>query len=71
MKAELKLLEPKKVLFRLDPDILKDIKRIAVEKEVTQNDLFVEGMKFIREKYKNLLKNYLDGYIEISLNEVK
>ena len=56
MKAELKLLEPKKVLFRLDADILKDIKRIAVEKEVTQNDLFVEGMKFIREKYKNLLK---------------
>jgi hypothetical protein len=63
MKAELKLLEPKKVLFRLDPDILKDIKRIAVEKEVTQNDLFVEGMKFIREKYKNLLKWFnLDGY---------
>jgi len=25
-------------------------------KEVTQNDLFVEGMKFNREKYKNFLK---------------
>ena len=56
MKAELKLLEPKKVVFWLEPDILKDIKRIKLEKEVTQNDLFVEGMKFIREKYKNLLK---------------
>ena len=49
-------MESKKVVFRLDPDILKDNKRIALEKEVTQNDLFVEGMKFIREKYKNLLK---------------
>jgi hypothetical protein len=25
-------------------------------KEVTQNDLIVEGMKFNREKYKNFLK---------------
>lgn len=57
IKQDLEVLgEPKKVVYRLDSDILKDIKRIAVERETTQNDLFVEGMKMIREKYKGLLK---------------
>ncbi len=46
----------KKVIFRLDSEKIKDIKRIAVEKETTQNDLFVEGIDCIIEKYKSLLK---------------
>ena len=46
----------KKVIFRLDSEKIKDIKRIAVEKETTQNDLFVEGIDCIIEKYKALLR---------------
>lgn len=46
----------KKVIFRLDSEKIKDIKRIAVEKEMTQNDLFVEAIDCIIDKYKNYLK---------------
>lgn len=46
----------KKVIFRLDTAKIKDIKRIAVEKESTLNDLFVEGIDCVIEKYKDLLK---------------
>ena len=57
MEQDLEILgELKKIVFRIDSDLLKDIKRIALEKERTQNDLFVEGMKVIREKYKSVLK---------------
>jgi len=46
----------KKVIFRLDTAKIKDIKRIAVEKETTLNDLFNEGIDCVIEKYKDLLK---------------
>ena len=34
----------KKVIFRFDSVKIKDIKRIAVEKETTQNDLFLKEL---------------------------
>ncbi len=46
----------KKVIFRLDTKKIKDIKRIAVEKETTLNDLFVEGIDCVIEKYKEFLR---------------
>lgn len=60
MNQELELLTPttgsKKVVFRLDADKIKDIKRIALEKETTLNDLFVEGVDCVLKKYKEFLK---------------
>jgi len=56
MKMYPELLEQKKVVFRLDTDKIKDIKRIAVEKEITLNDLFVEGVECVIKRYKDLLK---------------
>lgn len=57
MNTDLELLsELKKVVFRLDSDIIKNMKRIAIEKDTTQNDLFVEGCKYIVNKYKEFLK---------------
>jgi hypothetical protein len=40
----------------LDSDVIKNMKRIALEKDTTQNDLFVEGCKYIIGKYKEYLK---------------
>lgn len=56
MEMDIDLLEQKKVVFRLDIDKIKDIKRIAVEKEITLNDLFNEGVECVLKKYKDLLK---------------
>jgi hypothetical protein len=57
MEQELDLVgELKKVVFRLDTEIIKNLKRIAVEKETTQNDLFVEGCEYVLKKYKDLIK---------------
>lgn len=46
----------KKVVFRLDSDSLYKIKRIALEKRTTQNDLFVEAIYMLIDKYKEYLK---------------
>lgn len=56
MNEELEVLEQKKVVFRLDTDKIKNIKRIALEKETTLNDLFVEGVDCVIKKYNEFLK---------------
>ncbi len=45
----------KKVVYRISSPIVRDIKIIAAKKETTLNDLFVEGINLILEKYKQLL----------------
>jgi hypothetical protein len=49
-------LEQKKVVFRLDTNKIKNIKRTALEKETTLNDLFVEGVDYAIKKYNEFLK---------------
>jgi hypothetical protein len=56
MEISSDLLEKKKVVFSLTTDKIKDFKRIAVEKEMTLNDLFVEGVECVLKRYKDLLK---------------
>lgn len=49
----------KKVIFRLDTTKIKDIKRNTLEKETTLNDLFVEGIDCVIEKYKEFLRKWV------------
>ena len=48
----------KKVIFRLDTKKIKDIKKnCSREKQIiTLNDLFVEGIDCVIEKYKEFLR---------------
>ena len=50
------LIEGKKVVFRLTPDKIRDIKIIGGKKETTLNNLFVEGIDCVLDKYSSLLK---------------
>ena len=36
----------------IDADLIKDLKRLALEKDCKVNDLLEEGIKIILEKYK-------------------
>ena len=56
MSNQIVLVEGKKVVFRLDPDKIKDIKIIAIKKDTTLNNLIVEGIDHILERYKKLLE---------------
>jgi len=53
---EQELIQGKKVVFRLDTDKIRDIKIIAAKKETTLNNLFVEGIECVLDKYKDLLR---------------
>ena len=46
----------KRVVFRLDTTKIRDLKIIAAKKETTLNTLFVEGVDYVLDKYKSLLK---------------
>ena len=46
----------KKVVFRLDTSKIRDIKIIAAKKETTLNNLFIEGIDSVLDRYKSLLK---------------
>ena len=46
----------KKVVFRLDSEKIKDVKRIALEREITLSKLFSESIDSIISKYQKLLK---------------
>ena len=50
------LIEGKKVVFRLTTDKIRDIKIIAAKKETTLNNLFVEGIDCVLDKYSSLLQ---------------
>ena len=50
------LIEGKKVVFRLTPDKIRDIKIIGAEKETTLNNLFVEGIDCVLDKYRLIIK---------------
>ena len=56
MSNQIVLVEGKKVVFRLDADKIKDMKIIAVKRDTTLNNLIVEGIDHVREKYKKLLE---------------
>ena len=45
-------MDRKQVSFRIDPAIIKKLKFLAVEKDVTLTDLFVEAIQDLLEKYE-------------------
>ena len=56
MLKQEELIEGKKVVFKLTTDKIRDIKIIAAKKDTTLNNLFVEGIDCVLDKYKSLLK---------------
>jgi len=46
----------KKVVFRLDSEKMKDIKRIAIERDTTLSSLFSEAIDATIQKYHKYLK---------------
>lgn len=51
-----KPLEGKKGVYRLNAMKIRDIKIIAAKKDTTLNNLFVEGIECVLDKYKDLLR---------------
>lgn len=45
----------KKVIFRVDADKIKAIKRIALETDKSLAQVYNEGVEFVLDKYKHLL----------------
>ena len=43
-------------MFRLTTDKIRNIKIIAAKKDTTLNNLFVEGIECVLDKYKDLLR---------------
>lgn len=43
----------KAITNTLDEELYKDIRRLALEKDINANDLIEEGMRLILEKYRN------------------
>jgi predicted transcriptional regulator len=43
----------KQVSFRIEPDIIKRLKFIALEQDRSLTDLFLEAIKEILKKYEN------------------
>ena len=45
-------MEKKHVTFRVDPELVKQLKFLAVETDKTLTELFLEALKDLLEKYK-------------------
>jgi predicted transcriptional regulator len=45
--------DKKQVSFRIDPAIIKKLKFLAVEKDVSLTDLFLEAIMDLLKKYDN------------------
>jgi predicted transcriptional regulator len=46
-------MDRKQVSFRIEPDIIKRLKFIALEQDRSLTDLFLEAIKEILKKYEN------------------
>jgi predicted transcriptional regulator len=49
-------MDKKQVSFRIEPDIVKRLKFIAVEQDRSLTDLFLEAIKEILKKYEKKAK---------------
>lgn len=48
-------MEEKQMIIRIDKDLWKDLKKIALEKEISMNKLGIEAIKYIIKKYQKEL----------------
>ena len=49
-------MEKKAVTFRIDPQIIKRLKYVALEQDKTLTDLFLEAIKDLLKKYEKAKK---------------
>ena len=45
-------MEKKKATFNIDPQVMKDLKYLALDQDKTLTDLFTEAIELLFKKYK-------------------